>query len=545
MSRALQDLLEAEAVVKTNTPLTQRTPGRTDEVRNSEGSYVFSVDEKNRLERFFILGTDGGTYYVGERELTKDNVDFLRKSIKNNERLVVDTLVDVSVNGRALRQSAVLFALALVLSEGQDKAYARAAALKVVRIPTHLYEFANYLDTLGGWGRAKRSAVADWFTTKDVNSLAYHAVKYRSRTVDGKTWTLRDLMRLSHPKGVDQRVGNFILGKPYTDAHDRDIIDAFSEVQAAKSAQDAVKTLKVYKNLPWEALPTTVLKDPEVWKTLFYNGQLNGQALVRSITRLARIGAFNDMRFTADYAERLVDPEMIERTKLHPINFLNAAIVHKDGQYDRKGAYSPWNRYRSKDWTSSSKIEDALQEGFYEAFKHVEPANKNTLVAVDVSSSMAASAGNGLDLTAAQVAAAVSMTVARTEKYSEIVGFAHDIKHLGITPNTRLSDAMRKVQDANFGSTNVAAAIDYARTRKLDIDTFVIITDNEANRGAKPTQALDRYRKATGRDARLAVLAVSATQYSVADPQDKLQMDFVGFDSNAPKVLADFSAGRL
>src|SRR6266542_4019859 len=543
MSNALQNFLENEVEVKTNTPLTVRTPGRSDEVLNDTGSYVFKTDR--RLERFLILGTDGGNYYADEKKLTKDNVEFVRKLIKDNERLVVDTLIDVSVNGRAVRQSPTLFTLALVLAEGKDKAYARQAVDKVVRTATHLYEFATYIDTLAGWGRAKRGAVADWFTSKDANSLAYQAVKYRSRTVNGKTWTLRDLMRLSHPEGVDVNVGNFILGKDaVAEATEPVILDGFREVQRAGNVNDLKVILSTYKNLPWEALPTQFLKDAAVWKTLFYNNQLNGQALVRNITRLARIDAFKDMKFAADYAARLTDEEMIERTLLHPINYLNAAIVHAEGQIERTTpGMDYWGgsrnaRSRKRDWTPSSKIAEALNEGFHLAFKNVEPANKRTLVAVDVSSSMASFAGNGLDLSAAQIAAAVAMTIARTEPYSEIVGFSHLIKQLGITSKTSLDDAMRKVQDRNFGSTDVGSAIQYALDKKIDVDTFVIITDNQTNSGRKPTQVLREYRQTTGIDARLAVLAVTATDYSVADPKDDREMDFVGFDSSAPKILA-------
>jgi 60 kDa SS-A/Ro ribonucleoprotein len=152
----------------------------------------------------------------------------------------------------------------------------------------------------------------------------------------------------------------------------------------------------------------------------------------------------------------------------------------------------------------------------------------------------------GLDLSCAQVSAAVSMTVARTEPYSNIVGFANNIVDLGITAKTSLSDAMSKVNQWNFGATNVAAAIEYAMRNKIAVDTFVIITDNETNQGRfKPYQALKQYRQKTGIDARVAVLGVASTDFTVADPTDRGMMDFVGFDANAPKALADFSAGRI
>ena len=54
------------------TPQTERLPHRSDQTRNSAGGYVWEVDDWTRLERFLILGSEGGTYYVQERALTLD-----------------------------------------------------------------------------------------------------------------------------------------------------------------------------------------------------------------------------------------------------------------------------------------------------------------------------------------------------------------------------------------------------------------------------------------------------------------------------------------
>jgi 60 kDa SS-A/Ro ribonucleoprotein len=48
-----------------------------------------------------------------------------------------------------------------------------------------------------------------------------------------------------------------------------------------------------------------------------------------------------------------------------------------------------------------------------------------------------------------------------------------------------------------------------------------------------------------GIDAKLAVLGIASTEFSIADPNDAGMLDVVGFDTNAPAIFADFSAGRL
>lgn len=524
------------------TPERQTEKIREDQVKNNAGGFVFSVSDVARLERFLILGTDGGTYYVGERDLTKQNVDFIVKMIRNDASSVLTTVLSVSEEGRAYRNEAAIFVLALLLVEGPEimKSAIVDVTPRIARIATHVYQLAAFIEGLGGWGRAKRRAIAKWFESKTPEQLAYQAVKYRQRN----GWTLRDLMRLSHPKGVDQNVGNFILRGERSVEIPR-IVEGFTFMQDAQNITEVIEILGRYPNLPWETIPTQFLKDAEVWKQLFANGQLQGQALVRQITRLSRIGAFNDMVFAREVADKLTDSDMIAKTRLHPIQYLLASVTHREGQLVRTG--NDWYSYssRKKDWQTVSVIADALDVGFHQAFKSVVPANKRTMLALDVSGSMGQNA-LGIDLSCAQVTAAMSMVTARVEPFYMIRGFSTTLKDLGITPSMDFGTVMRKVRDNNFGGTDISAAIDWALKNKIAVDTFQVYTDNETYGGRHVYKALNDYRNKMGIPAKLAVVGIASTEFSVADPQDPQgQLDVVGFDTNAPAILADFSAGRL
>ena len=41
-------------------------------VANDAGGYVYALDDWARLDRFLILGTEGGTYYASEARLTRE-----------------------------------------------------------------------------------------------------------------------------------------------------------------------------------------------------------------------------------------------------------------------------------------------------------------------------------------------------------------------------------------------------------------------------------------------------------------------------------------
>jgi 60 kDa SS-A/Ro ribonucleoprotein len=78
----------------------------------------------------------------------------------------------------------------------------------------------------------------------------------------------------------------------------------------------------------------------------------------------------------------------------------------------------------------------------------------------------------------------------------------------------------------------------------LAVDAFVVYTDNETWAGdIHPFEALKEYRAKTGIDAKLVVVGMTSTDFSIADPNDAGMLDVVGFDSSAPAVISNFIGG--
>ena len=93
------------------TPQTEPIPGST-QIANNAGGFGFAVDVLTRLKRFLVLGSTG-TYYVGERRLTRENLDVVERMLKANQgKLIVDTVVEVSKAGRGVSNDPALFVLA-------------------------------------------------------------------------------------------------------------------------------------------------------------------------------------------------------------------------------------------------------------------------------------------------------------------------------------------------------------------------------------------------------------------------------------------------
>jgi 60 kDa SS-A/Ro ribonucleoprotein len=71
-----------------------------------------------------------------------------------------------------------------------------------------------------------------------------------------------------------------------------------------------------------------------------------------------------------------------------------------------------------------------------------------------------------------------------------------------------------------------------------------VLTDSETWAGAvHPAQALHRYRDGMGIGAKLVVVAMTSSGFSIANPDDGGMLDVVGLDATVPQLIRDFVVG--
>jgi 60 kDa SS-A/Ro ribonucleoprotein len=121
-------------------------------VANSAGGYAFPVDDWTRLDRFLVLGTEGGSYYAGERMLTRENAQGLLRCLTGDGLRNTARIVELSTAGRAPKNDSAIFALALAAAIGDEatKHAAFVALPKVCRTGTHLFQFAEAVQAQRG-----------------------------------------------------------------------------------------------------------------------------------------------------------------------------------------------------------------------------------------------------------------------------------------------------------------------------------------------------------------------------------------------------------
>jgi 60 kDa SS-A/Ro ribonucleoprotein len=513
----------------------QSEPMREDQIENPAGGFVWG-DKWMHAQRFLILGTEGGSYYVQERPFTREAAAAMMQCIDEDGIRAVEMIRDISVHGRAAKNGPALFALAMATAA--DNAVTRRKAWEVLpevaRIGTHLLNFCAYRQLFGGWGRGTRRGIGNWYTEKSPDDLAYQLIKYRQRD----NWSQRDVLRKAHPVPPShEHNALFQWVTQGTQGGLPRMVEGFIKAQESTNARTTARLIRDY-GLPWEALKPDHLASPSVWRALIEDENMPVMAMIRNLARMARLGVLTPLSAAEQLVvDRIADQDRIRAARVHPIALLSALKIYSRG-YSELGHGDPW--------VSAPGIVDALDSAFYNAFRNVTPAGKRTLLAFDVSGSMSCPVLGVAGLTARDAAAAMGLITAATEPFVTSLAFTGDLMPFALSGRERLDDVVHKMESLPFGTTDCALPMIYARHAKVSVETFIVYTDNETWAGREhPVQALRRYRAASGVDAKLIVVGTSATEFTVADPDDPGMLDVVGFDTAAPGVMAEFSRGTV
>ena len=536
-------------------PQSEPLPGREGEmVQNSAGGMVFPVDDFTRLRRFLVLGAEGGSYYAAERKLTVENANAVKRCIEIDGHRVIDEAVRAS-RGIAPRNGPPLFVLAMAASFGGDdvRRYALSVLPQVARTGSHLFRFVEYADAMRGWGKGLRRAIGAWYEAQGgVGPAAYQMVKYRQRN----GWTHRDLLRKAHPSGKDNPDFDALYAwvtqgsAPPDDDRRYDIIRAYESVLGHVSdpvlIADAIREF----DMTWEMIPGEVMGEKAVWEALFEKMPLT--AMLRNLATLTRLDIVAPMSDAAgQVAARLNDADGLRAARIHPIAILSALTTYKSGRGVRG----------RNTWTPVPTVVDALDSAFDKSFAFAPQTGRRFYLGIDVSGSMAHGSVAGVQgLTPRMGAAAMAMAIARRESNYYMAAFAdgngaavpnrffgsrlhvdYEMMPLHITATDSLADALRKTDRLPWGGTDCALPMLDATAKNIPVDCFVIVTDNETWAGRiHPAEALRQYRDQTGIPAKMVVVAMTATEFSIADPKDAGMLDVVGFDASVPQVIADF-----
>jgi len=528
-----------------STPQTDTIPGKKMEPNNS-GGFGFKVSPMQQLERFLILGTEGGSYYVTEKKLTIDNAKNIVDLIAKDGEAVVNKVFEISDQGRAPKNSPALFVLALCTAPDFASVETRRRAFdlmpRIARTSTHMFEFVEYMQQFRGWGAMAQNGVKAWYQDKEPSQLEYQMVKYRQRN----GWTHNDVLRLTKPvprTDLHSQLYGFAKNDGIEGEHTFPLITGYSLIKEAASAAAAAKIVNDFR-LPMEAIPTQFKKEPVVWEALLPHLPIT--ATIRNLRNMAKSGFMVPMSDVAKtVAERISNSDGIKKGRVHPVQFLNALLNFPTGSPRQINHGGNPNSYGGAEgaWLVDTGVVAALNEGFQASFQTVVPSNKRFMLALDVSGSMAWQWCMGMQgLTPREASAALALITVNTEPNNFIGIFQQQFTQFtDIKAGMSIDAAVKAVSNISFGGTNVASPIVWALKNKLPVDMISCYTDNETYwRDIHPCQALENYRNQMGIDTKFISVSMCANTTTVADPSDPRMLDIVGFDTATPKIISEF-----
>lgn len=523
-----------------NTPQTMPLPGQN-MVKNNAGGYGYQITAQQQLERFLLIGSEGGTYYVGEQKLTEDNAKVIIDLIKANDLSSLNVLRTVETfitQKRAPKIDASLFVLALLCTYAQPetKKEVYKALPTLLTTGTNLFMFVAQVNELRGWSAGLRKAIARWYTNKEDGKLAYQLVKYRNR----EGFTHKDVLRLAHPKSttISQNllfkyaVDKYIFSSDpinKTDHLDELLPKMILAFEAAKTKDITVGSLvRLIKefNLTWEMIPTDYLNTPQVLTALLE--KMPTVAMIRNLNRFAKAGMTKGMSETTKTIINKLNKEAIEKSGIHPVNLINSLRTYSTGRGDKGDST----------WDVNSSIVSALNDAYEFALKNVTPTGKTILIGLDVSGSMN-NPVTKTSMTASQLGCVLAVTLAKTEKFSEVIGFDTQLQKIPVGKHTTIESACKA--HVNGGGTDCSVPFAYALDTKAKYDAIVILTDSESWAGSRHgTVLLDTYRKKFNKDVKVIEIAMTATPHSQLPTNDSNILRVVGFDSTVVQIINEF-----
>lgn len=543
---------------------TQREPlpGREFEmVRNKAGGFVFTKTVWTQLADFLVLGTEGGTYYVDEREHTFRNIGAVNRAMLEDGPRAVEMAVEYSCSKppRAPRPYPALYVVAYALAAGDldTKRAAAKAVPQVARTTNHLAylwgywkQFSSKPGGRGGAGRAPvgansravRRAWINWFTARTPEQVAYTLLKGRSRkTGAGEDFRPGNLLSLCRPvpENETQQALYALATERKTPMEVSGFFAAaksFYEAQRVTTPAQAVKVINAY-HVPWEFLPDEVLKDAKVWRALIPH--LGMTALIRNLARMSTIGVFKPFdESTSQVVARLTDQAALHQARIHPFDLLLARLVYGSGRAQ------PNLKAPIRTWNPDGQIIDALDQAYTLATQVADKAAGRLVVAVDSSGSMGYPVTHGGSQIGScyHLGTAIAATLMRTfEGDCYPVEFATGCEPSKLRAGMSLGEIYRLPHRG--GGTDCAQPILWALHHKVACDAFVLITDQETWRGDRHvTRVLEDYRRAVNPLARVIVLSMVASGYQIVDPKDPGVLNVAGFDSTLPTLISGYMA---
>jgi 60 kDa SS-A/Ro ribonucleoprotein len=487
---------------------------------NNAGGCAYKTTDKHTLAQFACTGTFHNTFYVN----AKNQLDTIKDILP---RINPEFIGKVAVYSRkkGFMKDMPAFLVAFLSCEGYNDVFKKVFPL-VIDNGKMLRNFVQFVRS-GIFSRntlascAKRQ-VQKWFTQKDGNYIFSQSV--------GSNPSLADVIKLSHPrpKTAEQNaLFGYVLGK-ITEKDER-WVNLPSNVLAYEQFKN--DTTGEVPNVPFQFLSSLELPE-RVWKDIALNG---GWHMVRmNLNTFKRHGVLEDSAIVQAIADKLRDEDQIRKSRVFPYQLFTAFQYAKDMPHE---------------------ITEALQDALDISLSNIPFLGKNVVVCPDVSGSMTWGGLTGFRGSATSVvrpidvAALVAAAVLRKHSNARVIPFECDVRKVNLNSRDSVMTNAQKLARIGGGGTNVSAPLTLLNREKAEVDTVIIVSDNESwidrsyGRYAQ-TNVQTEWNKIVRRNPNAKLFCIDTepnTHTQAKDREDILNIG--GFSDQVFNVIAAFTEG--
>lgn len=502
-----------------------------EKIVNRAGGEGYRRSKKEQVVQILTTGTLSDTYYASKQELAEEAFEVLGAMRDSDPMFLARACVYAREQG--LMRSLPVLGLAL-LAGGRSAAARtalRGAFPRVIAIPDDLRDFVSAVTSgaiLGrkGLGGVVRDLVRGWVG----NISEYHALKYGSAASKGVT--LRDIVRMTHPAPSDaticERLGWLVAGKAKLGDNPA-LNPQLRAFEALKRESDVEAQCRLIESghLPFEVvLPAVRGTDLRVWSAVFRNAPYGN--LLRNLVSFTRHGVFESEANVAACVERLTAPEAVARSRVLPYQF-----------------FSAHEKYVACEGSLSS-ICDALRVALNLSFVNLPSLGKRRVaIGTDVSGSMSGNVSK--KSTARFIDIAGIFTGALLKKAEGLVfplPFEDQVRKCDLSGRDDIMVTTDKLARLGGGGTAVGAPVQHLLDRKIQVDVFIGITDNEdwANGDGWSTRKgfLELWKEYVGKvapSAKAYLLTIAPYRDAVAPTSSGVRFIY-GWSDSVPKYIA-------
>lgn len=427
---------------------------------NHEGFPTFKRSNHEAYLQVLLTNTLSGTFYASEEKLLGESLALHAEMSQSDPQFAARALVYARNEGLMRLQPIV----GLAYLAKADHALFHQIFNRVIQTPGDLTDFVEIIRgdvTPGGMGRSVKRAVNGW-----LNKMSeYHAIKYGA---GGQGYSLRDILRVSHPKPTNETQDMIFLWLTDHDkwqAADKAMltpqITAFEAIKRLdlSNGQESARAMIAEGKLPYEVVTGVMKPDVETWAALM--SQMPYMALMRHLNTLQRAGVLK-IEANAHYvASRLVDVNAVRKAKVLPFRLFMAYQMFK--------AEDPNERV----------ISEALAQAMDVTFENLPNLGGRVCIAPDVSGSMSGRMNAQSQTTYIQIAGVFAGALVKKAGNAVILPFNHQVVDVQLNGRDSIMTNAEKVAKLCGGGTAISAPISELLAKKIKVDTFIGITDSE------------------------------------------------------------------